>query len=428
MAKLLRFVFLFIAALSAILFFSLYQFRGDLYEWTEVEPATMAELYPVAGDAAAIIGIIPVVPGKVEVKLKNLDGCRGWKVSSSRGGVQREGGDQPVVSLRSGVDNYILEPLDCKIQKPQIDAIRLNIYFGTADTVAHLGISRDQIQLNEANLPWLKTSPVDFNKWTPRKNAYKNEDNQAALIALKEAGLDFEASTEEKIRFLVRFILERMPSGAPPAYLYQLSPWAVLQEAESKDVRYYCFQWSLVYAYLANLVGIPTRNLFTGGADRHIDLGSHAFSESYISEEARWVFVDPASRIVFVETPNGNRLSGAEVYSAIVSRNTSSLVAHVLSGGIIEPRSFDEVSGGINTFIHRENFLIYVGSLDSRYQFTDTGIAKAFRQLRRFLFQPQQYLGYTHFVSYHWLRRLSFFSTFFFGCGAVLLFVIGRKR
>ncbi len=245
---------------------------------------------------------------------------------------------------------------------------------------------------------------------------------------LAAEGYDPEATTREKIEFLAAFVRRHMPSGSPPAYLNTISPWQVFLKGDLDGAGNFCRQWSLTYGYLANLVGVPSRNLFTGGAMEQVDMGSHAFSESYIREEARWAYVDPTNDIAYVTNPDGEVLTGADLYMAIVSGSDGALVARTFDeDGRTVDRPFAAVGKGVRHFMHRDNFVIYIGSQDGRYQLRGSGPTRYAQMLYRFLFQPQQYFGYTYFVSYPWVRAATFFTclaltaaAFFFGLAGFL--------
>jgi Transglutaminase-like superfamily len=408
-----RISFLLAIFCSLVLVF-LFVFRAEFYGWTEIESATIGSLYPVAHDAVAISGLKSIGSGFIKLFLVNAEKCTKWSVSTSSGKSEIVSGGNPRFSLYLGEIAYILRPLNCALNFPRIESIKLDIFYGAAADFKHLAVPKDQIQLNSANIPWLKVRPVSFDRWVPVRPQGTADELERTRSMLAKAGFNSEASTREKIEFLVKFVQARMPNGSPDEYLYHLSPFGVLKEVESRRSGAFCFQFSLVYAYLANAVGVPTRNVFTGGADQDVDLGSHAFSESYVAEDGRWALVDPTNNIAFVKNHSGSVLSGAEVYMAINSGGLEGLVARSLSKGTYSSIGFNRVSAGLEHFIHRENFLIYVGSLDSRYQHADAGGLRYFRKLKRFLTQPQQYFGYTHFVSYFWLRPFFFLASIFF--------------
>jgi len=223
-----------------------------------------------------------------------------------------------------------------------------------------------------------------------------------------------------------------MPSAAPPSYLDNLSPWRVFLEGKLKGAGNFCRQWSLVYGYLANLIGIPSRNVFTGGAMDNVDLGSHAFSESYIREQAGWAFVDPTTEIAYVTNAAGRMLSGAELYTAIITRTSSALTARALVENGYKSVPFATVGKALKQFMRRNSFLIYIGSHDGRYQMQGSGAARYVQQLYRFLFQPQQYFGFAHFVSFSWIRAAAFFTcivaAFFAFIFAIAAIVRGSRR
>ena len=160
-----------------------------------------------------------------------------------------------------------------------------------------------------------------------------------------------------------------------------------------------------------------------------IDMGSHAFSESYIREEARWAYVDPTNDIAYVTNPAGGVLTGADLYMAIVSGNDRVLIARTFDAdGRAADTPFAAAGKDVRYFMHRDNFLIYVGGLDGRYQLRGTGITRYGQMLSRFLFQPQQYFGYTHFVSYPWIRAVTFFTCLALTAAAFVFGLVGFLR
>lgn len=160
-----------------------------------------------------------------------------------------------------------------------------------------------------------------------------------------------------------------------------------------------------------------------------VDLGSHAFSESYVADEARWTFVDPTNEISYLQDDQGRLMSGAGVYMAALSNNLDGIQARMI-GTNTALKPFRDVSEGIVSFMHRENVLIYIGSYDGRYQIDTHNLTRYAEKLWRFIAQPQQYFGYTPFTSYHWLRPFSFFMALISGLAFTLsmLILFSRRR
>lgn len=396
-------------------FVGLYIFRAELYAITEIAPASLAELYPISPNTLAIRAFGTSQKQKLTLELVNAEGCTQWRVSSKGSRTENVVGANPTFLLLPGVHSYMISPQNCQIAAPDVDAIRINVFFGSAESFTVQNLSDDQVQINGVNVPILMDAPSPFQRWVPSTDTMDpNEGNRAAQI-LTDAGFDPMWPTLRKIEFLVTLIREKMKGGAPPAHLNAMSPLSIFEESSTGKAGVFCRQWSLSYGYLANIAGVPTRNLFTGGAMNTVDMGSHAFSESYIEEEGRWAYVDPTNNIAYVTNSADGVLSGAEIYMASISSNERGLFAHHLSGGRISIVPYEQVSRDVRYFMHRENFLIYIGSYDGRYQMDGRGVGKYFKKLYRFLFQPQQYFGTVSFVSYHWLRAATFFLALTFG-------------
>ncbi len=406
--KTLTVICLAVAGVSGTAFFCLYVYRADFYAVVEVEPATLAELYPVSSAAVAVVDYEAEPGPTLTPRLRNAELCTDWRIESGQETIAEVKGELRI-PMRPGIHDYVARPSDCTFREPAVDAVRLNLFFGEARSFGAQNIANDQYQVNSVNLPTVLGDPVPFSRWVPDVEAIPGGEAAQARALLEASGFDPTAPTREKIAFLAALVRDHMPGGSPPPYLNTISPWQVFLEGDRNAAGSFCRQWSLTYGYLANVAGIPTRNLFTGGAMDQVDLGSHAFSESYIREEARWAYVDPTNDIAYVTNRDGEVLTGADLYMAIVAGNDSSLIARTLGKGGFETVPFSGIGANVRYFMHRDNFLIYIGSHDGRYQLRGSGVMRYLRMLYRFLFQPQQYFGYTHFESFPWVRAFTFF-------------------
>ncbi|MCR4378617.1 MAG: transglutaminase-like domain-containing protein [Rhodospirillales bacterium] len=411
-------------------FLYLYKARADLYAKTEIIPASLGELYPVNTSTFAIAGLNPK-PQAVKIIFSGNSLCTDWivKINSKESAIIK--GASPTLPLQMGTFDYTLTPQNCSIASPAIDAVRLNIFFAPKETFGVQNVANDQIQLNRANIPVLMEPPQDFARWIPDVETRTGPEAQAAKQVLLNAGFDATAPLREQITFITTFVRDHMPDGTPDERLNSLTPYTLFTEGEAGRAKFFCRQWSLVYGYFANAVGIPTRNLFTGGAMGTVDLGSHAFSESYLADEGRWAYVDPTNDISYLQYHNGHVLSGADVYMAAISDNLDDIQARMI-GPAVRMKSFRDVSADVVAFMHRENFIIYIGGYDGRYQIDAPDMTRYAYKLWRFIAQPQQYFGYTPFTSYHWLRPLSFFTALvsgaLFALSMLIVFCRGTRR
>lgn len=410
-------------------FFYLYQARADLYAQTEIVPSSLGELYPVSASTLAIVALTPA-PHAVKITFNGNSRCTDWAVEINGKAQPSIKGTSPVLALQTGTYDYTLTPLNCSIKSPAIDAVRMNLFFAPKENFGVQNVSIDQIQLNLANLPVLMEVPQSFSRWVPDVEARTGREAQAAKQTLRDAGFDATAPLREQINFIATFVRDHMPDGTPAERLNTLSPYTVFTEADAGRAKCFCRQWSLAYGYFANAVGIPTRNLFTGGAMGTVDLGSHAFSESYVADEARWAYVDPTNNISYLQNTHGQLLSGADVYMAAINNTLDGIQARMIATKAEAPlRVFRDVSTDVVAFMHRENFLIYIGAFDGRYQLNAPNMTQYAYKLWRFIAQPQQYFGYTAFTSYHWLRPLSFFIALISGLAfALSILAIFSKR
>ena len=403
-------------------FYALYAFRADVYATTEITPATLGELYPQSQDAIAITGLHPR-PHAVQLIFNGLEGCDRWHVRVDHADANTLQGASPVLPLGFGPHDYELTPLNCRTQDKSPQTIGLNFYFAPKETFGAQNVSIDQIQLNSSTIPvWMET-PQSLSRWVPDVSARAIQETQSARQVLLDAGFHQDWSTREKIAFIATYIRDQMPGGTPAERLNTLTPFHLFREARAGRAKSFCRQWSLTYGFFANAVDIPTRNVFTGGAMGQVDLGSHAFSESYVAEESVWALVDPTDEIAYIQSPQGRLMSGADLYMAAINDNTRNLTARV-TGSKRQFVPFPTVSKDLLSFLSRESFLIYIGAYDGRYQLDAKGLKRYPEKIWRFIAQPQQYFGYTPFTSYHWLRPLSFFGAVLSGLSIVLVVLV----
>ncbi len=419
-----------LAALSAALLFGLFQFRANVYAETEVVLSSMADLYAPTADAVAITGFHQKRPGEVTLEIANLSGCTAWQIAGGNADASTTA-DRPTIELQPGTRDYYLTPTDCRIMEPARDAIEINISYGALDTPSARiqELSKEVVQINRVNVPLRADAPMPLERWVPDVFRHYPEEARAARAWLRAQGFDDTAPVLDRIVFLASIVRANMPSGTPPAFLNSIHPFQVLREGMENGVGCFCRQWALVYTYLANVAGLPSRMIFTGGADPVVDLGSHALAETYIADEARWAYVDPTNDIAYVTNEAGSIVNAAEIYLASTADMTGALTARSIDAELADFVPFPVVERPVRHFMHRSNYLIYFGALDGRYQLDPAGWRYYAAKIERFLFQPQRYFGHVAFQSYHWVRAAAFFaaigSGLVFAVSAVVM--IGRR-
>ena len=123
---------------SGLGFLYLYLFRVELYAVTEVAPATLAELYPVAENTVAVTGFETSSGLQLGIRLRNADSCSRWRLECNNQSHIEVEGRNPRIPIRPGSHDYALQPIDCALFSPSVDEIRLDINFGSA---ANAGLS-----------------------------------------------------------------------------------------------------------------------------------------------------------------------------------------------------------------------------------------------------------------------------------------------
>ncbi len=401
----------------------LYAKRGDLYALTEVRPASLSELYPVIDGVH--IRDLRLDGSHLVVTLAGADGCNRWRLSVDGRPVS----DVEVwlgslrLPLSEGVHDYRLAPEECNAS-----AVEMNLLFGRAADWGVQNVPIDQVQVNAATVPFAVAT--SSRAMVPDMDFYSAAEISRARALLDGAGYDARRPVLERVAFVQGFIHDRVSprQGTPAERLNRLTPLAIFDEVVAGRAKVACRQYALLYSFFANAAGIPTRIVGTGGVLATVDMGSHAFAESFVRETGRWIYVDPTYGVAWVNGEDGQLLDAATVKAHVESGSAAALTAWIHGSDGYGPVRYDLAAEGIGAFFKRQTYLVYLGAHDGLYQMPASGPFAAARKLWRFVAEPKLLHGQVSLESRHWLRPVSLGLGV---VGALLLMsglLVGRRR
>ncbi|MCB1135128.1 MAG: transglutaminase domain-containing protein [Chlamydiia bacterium] len=105
----------------------------------------------------------------------------------------------------------------------------------------------------------------------------------------------------------------------------------------------WCTNIARIYCALANLTGLPTREVNAAGLYDGIQFTGHAFAESYLREQQTWVFVDVASGKAMVTTMDDRPLNSVQLWQQTqLAEDQPALLAWVYRDGTITQTPYAE--------------------------------------------------------------------------------------
>ena len=146
--------------------------------------------------------------------------------------------------------------------------------------------------------------------------------------------------------------------GFPKPLMQNLSGWGQYSAALAGKSGVYCGNHSEIYAFFANVAGIPTRIVDVSGRLGGANLGAHTFNESYIKELGRWVYIDLQIGSAGIRNASGTYLS--DLLHHIDRGDTAELVLTQMSAGKTRELSYKTIQANIETLISSNASLVYL--------------------------------------------------------------------
>jgi hypothetical protein len=172
----------------------------------------------------------------------------------------------------------------------------------------------------------LLNTPVPVGKFTRHPVSYWVDDyaymGAAALAEAdrlldEEAGIQAEDTEHVRMEKIIHFLRTSwVNAGGVPKDDYRwMNPLQIFQELRDGRGKGWCTQNAQIFAFFANRAGVPTR--FVYGAtvqDNVVVYNGHSWNECYLSDQNRWVYVDPQAIVIGVFDSQGRALNSADVF------------------------------------------------------------------------------------------------------------------
>lgn len=240
-------------------------------------------------------------------------------------------------------------------------------------------------------------------------------------VLSRELVLPALTTTLEKIEALGVYLLTIIHphEGAPSPSPEELSELEAFEEITAGRINLWPDAVSLLYVTAANASGIPSRLVRIHDPGRKL---IHWLAESYVMEQDQWTAVDLRFRKFYIQGSEGEMISAAELFSAVVHRDLEGLEVALFEGGSVVYRPLSENAASDFYYFHEGTALEF----PSRDQLSPS----PFRRLGTYLYAPQKVyaLQWQPFIRWGWVKLGLLSATGVLGLSVVCLLVRDLKR
>lgn len=212
--------------------------------------------------------------------------------------------------LHASVDrNYWFEPEGVKLNWP----IDIEVNYVPKELFKEADLSwPDNYWSPFSTVPWGFKKPYSVDEWV---GLPANDPDLIAARTIVRGHYDAADPTLKKIEDIFRFTVSEVNRGIPSDKIQNASPLEVYRLIHvGQKGKGWCENLSVVYYLMANTAGIKTRIVQLGGKIGPMKLSGHAFDESWVPEQGRWIYVDPEEMIAYVQnSKTGVYLNGFEL-------------------------------------------------------------------------------------------------------------------
>lgn len=267
----------------------------------------------------------------------------------------------------------------------------------------------DNYWLVHSTVPLTPKKPFSVDEWVGFKPTDPELNKAREIIGPR---IDPAAPALARSEQVFLFVMDAMRNsgGTPDDRLQAASPLETYNSL-ARSGRGFCENRALVYYLFANAAHVKTRLVDGAGKFGPLKLTGHYFCESFIPEEARWIYVDPQLGVARAMHRHGKLLNTLDLKKLFDLGSEKEIIYFLYDEGSqkLTPRA-----------VERANEYL-VGDLVIAYKF-GYGRAKSFSKLKNFLSYPT--LLYAPFPVPP-LIRLKFLLIFLFGGNLVLAAICG---
>lgn len=340
--------------------------------------ATRGEIYDVA-EVPAIRKVREVSPRRLRVEFVPPVRATLWRTENAATGAVLAAGPEPEIPFTGepGDLDVRLVPEGARLLKE----IRLVINFYPRERYRAAGLSwRDNYWLRETSVPVTTRRPHAVADWVGLRPDDPDVREAAALLAGR---FDPASPTVARAEQVFLFAMNGLAAsgGTPTDAVQAATPLETCRLLFSGKGRGFCENRALVYYLLANAAGVPTRLVDVAGKAGVMKLTGHYFCESWVPEEAGWMYVDPQSSIARLRDPAGRLMTTLDLKRAFERG----------AFGAVDVRGYDAATKTLVDFKGAAlppstgDYLAGYPVLAFKFGY---GNSASFNRVRNFLFQP----------------------------------------
>lgn len=139
---------------------------------------------------------------------------------------------------------------------------------------------------------------------------------RADQLVREEIGITDGDSTQARIEKIVRYMRTELvdAGGVPKNEFRWMDPLGIFEEMRGGTGKGWCTQNAQIFTFFANRAGVLTRFIFGATVQSNVVVyNGHSWSECWLEDQQRWVYVDPQAIVCGVFDSQGRALSSADL-------------------------------------------------------------------------------------------------------------------
>ena len=252
-------------------------------------------------------------------------------------------------------------------------AERYEALSGAGERLTLSTISGDDVPeplVNNLSLPLARDLPFATGDFVIEPAELDPAEVAEAERLLRDMGVKPGDSARDRVVAIAGYLHRALypHRGQPSPAMRRLSGFGQFQEALAGRSEIYCANHAEIFAFFANVAGVPTRLVDVGRTFDGLPVAAHAFAESYLPEQGGWAYVDLQLHVGLLADRQGRVLNGLDVLHRSATGNWDGLQPVVLpgpaDGGTRDPALVFDL---VQLFVPPEATLTYLWGTPDRY-------------------------------------------------------------
>lgn len=351
------------------------------------EEATYAEIYFV-NEAPHISGFEKLSEDTLLFKINNNNRPLTWEVSVDDSFSYLYNGINPAIKILDSLHRYKINYNDVKK-----DSINLLILLTPKEKYEKQNNSNiTNYFIEKTSVPIISNPLHSLTEWTFDYSGVPDSQNEEATrMIYDQMKIEKNDSTLVKIQKIGRFIIDNYNShlGIPIDQMQNFTPLEQFKCVINNQSEVWCGNFATLFAYFANLAGIPTRNVGAEGEIDGVNLSAHSFCESYVKEQNRWAFVDLLSNKLYVFKEKNQVLNTIDLVFLQHTGRKENVYAMTYKNDTLKAVKYEDADESERIYFKSEAMLML------RYPFNVPNYNSVFHKLYRYITVYPYALYYT---------------------------------